>query len=163
MCKPKEPKKKLSYGDLAKDQRCIYQTVSSLEGSIPENDCKTALQGNDLGKAAEVDDEAAIVVLAKHYGYSGPSFATGANFNALKFTDGDKVLAICTGNRLKQVIVGATEAERAKLLMNPENTKGVTFHAIGITVNKGVRVIHDEQQIRKDGPFTKDDVIYWKK
>ena len=152
-------KKKQKYSDLADDERCIYQAVGDLEGGDASNHCTLVLKGG----AAEVDDEAAMVVLAKHYSYDGPHFCLGSNFGDLEFDEGAKILAICTGSNLKKFVIEATSQDMAKLLMDPSNTAGVAFHAIGIKIVDGSQVVHDQQGLRKNGPNAKDDVIYWKK
>lgn len=158
---------KTSVSQLDDDQKCIYQAVSALEDNTENALGNLVMQS---GKVKEVDDEAALLVLAEHYEYTGPHVCTGKEFKTRDLSAYSKVLVMVSGDhKLKNdKFLKADPQTLAELLMDPSNTSGVTAHAIGITISKGKntknsRVYHDEQKLRKDGPFENDTVIYWVK
>lgn len=155
--------KKTDTSKLAKDEGCIYEALIDLEGGDKSAMGREAIS---TGEVVEIDDEAALVVLAEARGYDGPYYTTGADFVAnLKTLVNSKAVLMRTGDsKVKgSPFKGATKSALRTLLMDPKSSSGVYWHAIGVDVAQKTPIWHDQQGICKKGPAQSDTVIFWKK
>lgn len=155
------------YSQLGQDERCIYRAVKALEGMQGSG------KGEELagivrksGKVKEIDDEGAVVVLADHFGYDGPTYCSGATFQTMDLTPykGSKMLVIITPNKVGHKFSGKTKSQLHDMLLDLNQTKGIAFHAIAVFINaQGGRTVVDKQKINVNGPNSGDTVLFWTK
>lgn len=158
-------KLKTQIGQLAENERCIYQAFDALLDYGEEAIAQTAM---GTGKIKEIDDEAAAVALADEYKFAGPTVVSGSEFWQLKAADngGKRFFLIITRSSKVKGSAAFTNRDAAAMktaLSTGSGMEGVTWHAIGVTASQGCWVVHDKQKLWKNGPNADDAVVYWVK